>query len=48
MQSGGFLGRFLRSLIQPGLPLIIKNVVKPLAKRVSEFQLFIKKCLYWV
>ena len=29
---GGFLGRLLGLLLKPGLPLI-KNVIKPLAKR---------------
>ena len=29
---GGFLGRLLGPLLKPGLPLI-KNVIKPLAKR---------------
>ena len=29
---GGFLGRLLGVLLKPGLPLI-KNVIKPLAKR---------------
>ena len=33
IQSGGFLGRLLGSLLKAGLPLI-KNVIKPLAKRV--------------
>ena len=33
MQSGGFLGRLLGSLLKNGLPLI-KNVIKPLAKSV--------------
>ena len=33
IQSGGFLGRLLGSLIKTGLPLI-KNVIKPLAKSV--------------
>ena len=32
-QSEGFLGRLLGSLLRTGLPLI-KNVLKPLAKRV--------------
>ena len=32
-QSGGFLGRILRSLLNTGLPLM-KNVLKPLAKSV--------------
>ena len=32
-QSGGFLGRHLRSLLKTGLPLI-GNVLKPLAKSV--------------
>ena len=33
IQSGGFLGRLLGPLLKKGLPLI-KNVIKPLAKRV--------------
>ena len=33
MQSGGFLGRLLGPLLKTGLPLI-KNVIKPLAKRI--------------
>ena len=33
MQSGGFLGRLLGPLLKRGL-LLIKNVVKPLAKSV--------------
>ena len=33
MQSGGFLGRLLSPSLKTGLPLI-KNVMKPLAKRV--------------
>ena len=33
IQSGGFLGRRLTSLLKTGLPLI-KNVIKPLAKSV--------------
>ena len=33
IQSGGFLGRLLRPLLKPGLPLI-KNLIKPLAKSV--------------
>ena len=33
IQSGGFLGRLLGPLLKIGLPLI-KNVIKPLAKRV--------------
>ena len=33
IKSGGFLGRCLGSLLKTGLP-IIKNVIKPLAKRV--------------
>ena len=33
IQSGGFLGRLLGSLLKTGL-LIIKNVIKPLAKSV--------------
>ena len=33
IQSGGFLGRLLGSLLKTGLPLI-KNVIKPLAKSV--------------
>ena len=33
IQSGGFLGRLLDPLIKTGLPLI-KNVIKPLAKKV--------------
>ena len=33
IKSGGFLGRRLGSLLKTGLP-IIKNVIKPLAKRV--------------
>ena len=32
-QSGGFLGRLLGVLLEPGLPLI-GNVLKPLAKSV--------------
>ena len=32
IQSGGFLGTFLSPLSKAGLPLI-KNVIKPLAKR---------------
>ena len=32
-QSGGFLGRLLGALLEPGLPLI-GNVLKPLAKSV--------------
>ena len=32
-QSGGFLGRLIGPLVKTGLPLI-KNVVKPLGKRV--------------
>ena len=31
IQSGGFLGRLLASLLKAGLPLM-KNVIKPLAK----------------
>ena len=31
IQSGGFLGRLLGSLLKKGIPLI-KNVIKPLAK----------------
>ena len=31
VQSGGFLGRLLRPLLKPGLPLII-NILKPLPK----------------
>ena len=31
IQSGGFLGRLLDSLLKTGLPLI-KNVIKPLVK----------------
>ena len=31
MESGGFLGRLLGSLLKSGLPLI-KNVIQPLAK----------------
>ena len=33
IQSGGFLGRLLAPLLKTGL-LLIKNVIKPLAKRV--------------
>ena len=33
IQSGGFLGRLLGSLLKTGLPLI-KNVIKPLVKSV--------------
>ena len=33
IQSGGFLGTLLDSLIKTGLPLI-KNLIKPLAKSV--------------
>ena len=33
IQSGIFLGRLLGPLLKTGLPLI-KNVIKPLAKRV--------------
>ena len=33
IQSGGFLGRLLDSLLKAGLPLI-KNVIRPLAKSV--------------
>ena len=33
IQSGGFLGRLLDTLLKTGLPLI-KNVIKPLAKSV--------------
>ena len=33
IQSGGFLGRLLGPLLKTGLPLI-KNVIKPLTKRV--------------
>ena len=33
IQSGGFLGRLLGSLLKTGLP-VIKNVIKPLAKSV--------------
>ena len=33
IQSGGFLGKLLGPLLKIGLPLI-KNVIKPLAKRV--------------
>ena len=33
IQSGGFLGRLLASLLKTGLPLM-KNVIKPLAKYV--------------
>ena len=33
IQSGGFLGRLLGPLLKTGLPLI-KNVIKPLAKRL--------------
>ena len=33
IQSGGFLGRLLGSLLKTGLPLI-KNVIKPLAESV--------------
>ena len=32
-QSGGFLGKLLRPLLKPGLPLM-KNVLQPLAKSV--------------
>ena len=32
IQSGGFLGKLLGPLLKTGLPLI-KNVIKPLAKR---------------
>ena len=34
IQSGGFLGRLLDPLLKTGLPLI-KNVIKPLAKRIN-------------
>ena len=34
IQSGGFLGRLLGALVKTGLPLIKKNVIKPLAKKV--------------
>ena len=34
VQSGEFLGRLLGLLLKPGL-LLIKNVIKPLAKSVS-------------
>ena len=33
IQSGGFLGRLLSPLLKTGLPLI-KNIIKPLAKRI--------------
>ena len=33
IQSGGFFGRLLGSLLKTGIPLII-NVIKPLAERV--------------
>ena len=33
IQSGGFLGRLLGPLLKTGLPLV-KNVIKPLARRV--------------
>ena len=33
IQSGGFLGRLLGPLLKTGLPLM-KNVIKPLAKRI--------------
>ena len=33
IQSGGFLGRLLCSLLKTGLP-IIKNIIKPLAKSI--------------
>ena len=33
IQSGGFLGRLIGPQLKTGLPLI-KNVIKPLAKRV--------------
>ena len=33
IQSGGFLGRLLGPFLKAGLP-VVKNVVKPLAKRV--------------
>ena len=33
IQSGGFLGKLLGSLLKTGL-LLMKNVIKPLAKRV--------------
>ena len=33
IQSGGFLGRLLGTLLKAGLPLI-SNVIKPLAKSV--------------
>ena len=33
IQSGGFLGRFFGPLLKTGL-LLIKNVIKPLAKSV--------------
>ena len=33
IQSGGFLGRLLGSLLKTGLPLV-KNLIKPLAKSV--------------
>ena len=33
IQSGGFLGRLLGPLLKTGLQLI-KNVIKPLAKRI--------------
>ena len=35
IQSGGFLGKLLGSLLKIGLPLI-KNVIKPLAKSVLK------------
>ena len=34
IQSGGFLSRLLGALVKTGLPLIKKNVIKPLAKSV--------------
>ena len=34
VQSGGFLGKLLGPLLKTGLPLI-KNVIQPLAKRVT-------------
>ena len=33
LQSGGFLGRFVGSLLRTGLPLM-KNIIQPLAKSV--------------
>ena len=37
IQSGGFLGRLLGSLLKAGLPLI-SNVIKPLAKSIYTFR----------